>query len=83
MMPVERVRLVWLPRLAWGGALAMACLMAVCWLGPGAGHSNKTVCYALMRNLKTLQADLAQFPERVRTVMQIEHGLHALIEEQP
>jgi hypothetical protein len=79
--PAERVQRAWLPRLAWGSAIA--CLLAGIWLGSGAGHPQKTVCYALMKNMKSLHAELAQFPERVRTLMQVEHGMHSLIEDQP
>ena len=82
-MPVERVQRSWLPRLAWGSALATLCLLAGCWLAPGASRPHKTVCYALVKNMKSLQVELTQFPESVRNVMQIDHGLHSLIEDQP
>jgi hypothetical protein len=81
--PVERVQRAWLPHLAWGSSIALACLVAGFWLGSSAGHPQKTVCYALIKNLKSFHAELAQFPERVRTVMQMEHGMHSLIEDQP
>ena len=81
--PMERVPRAWLPRLACGSSMALACLfMALC-CGPGVGHREKTVCYAFLKNIKSFRAELAQLPGRVRTVMQIEHGLHSLIEDQP
>ena len=80
--PVESIPGLWLPRLAWGGGIAFACLMIGACFGSGLDCPRKTVSYA-MQSVKSFQADLAQFPGRVRNVMQIEHGLHALIEDQP
>lgn len=82
-MRVERVQRSWRPRLAWGSGGAFAFLIVALSLHPGAGHPQITVCHALMENVKLFQAELAQFPESVRNVMQIDHGLHALIEDQP
>lgn len=79
----ERVQQSWLPRLAWGSALATICLLAGCWVVPVTNHPPKTVCFALVENMRSFHTELTQIPGRVRNVMQIEHGLHSLIEEQP
>ena len=68
-------------RLAWGAGLALAGLAA----GFCLGHSraSKTVAYALVSNERELRQTIQQFPDHVRTLMQDEHGLHKLIEDQP
>ena len=42
----------------------------------------KAVSYALLRNERELRATLVQFPNHLSKLMQDEHGLHRLVEDQ-
>jgi hypothetical protein len=70
-----------MPRPAWGFGAALACLVAVLCLGRS--RMPKTLCFALLKNEKELRQTVRQFPGHVRALMQDEHGLHKLIEDQP
>ena len=70
-----------MPRLAWGFGAALACLAAGFCLGQS--RMPKTVCYGLLKDEMKLRQTVRQFPARVDALMQDEHGLHKLIEDQP
>jgi hypothetical protein len=80
--PPQRSRSGWLPRLAWGGSVAFACLMMGLCLSPHCNCPLKAVSYA-MQSAKSFHSELAQLPQQARALMRIDHGLHSLIEEQP
>jgi hypothetical protein len=78
--PVEwTVRRVWLPRLALCGSIAFACLVIGLGVWCGQGGPLKSASYAIG---KTYRMELAQFKNRVRVLLQGEHGLHYLIADQ-
>ena len=81
--PARTVRQSWLHHFAWEGSIAFACLVAVLGFVLAFGHPKKSVTYAMLTNVKSFQAELVQFQGRVRVLMQIDHGLHSLIEDQP
>lgn len=74
------IRVLTMPRLAWGLGTALACLVT----GLCLGHSRmgKTACYALRKDEKELRRTVRQFPVHIRALMQDEHGLGKLIEDQ-
>jgi hypothetical protein len=63
----------WLPRLAWGLGLATACLIAGFWIGQRRGEVGAT--NGVLQNPKLITEVLAMFPNRVRAIVQDEHGL--------
>jgi len=68
------------PRLVWGLAAGVACLAAALCLGH---ETPKTLYCVLLKDEKELRQTVRQFPAHVRALMQDEHGLHKLIEDQP
>lgn len=72
----------WLPRLAWGG-IAFACLMLGFALGHWHGLKQKSDPYALLQNGKMLREVLTLFPNRVRAIVQDEHGMQLVLADQP
>ena len=81
-MPVQEVRTSWLPRLAWGGGIAFACLMIGLCLSHSPACPLEIASYAV-HSAKSFHAEMAQLPKQARDLMRIDHGLHKLIEEQP
>ena len=73
----------WLPRLAWGGGIAFACLMLGFALGHWHGQKQKNDPYALLQNGKMLREVLTLFPNRVRAIVQDEHGVQLVLADQP
>jgi hypothetical protein len=73
----------WLPRLAWGGGIAFACLMLGFALGHWHGRMEKSDPYALLQNGKMLREVLTLFPNRVRAIVQDEHGMQLVLADQP
>ena len=82
--PVERPAIDrhWRPRLAWGGGIALACLMIGFAAGHWHGQMEKKDAYALLQNGKMLQEVLTLFPGRVRAITQDEHGVQLVLAEQ-
>jgi hypothetical protein len=78
--PVERD---WLPRLAWGGSIALACLVIAFTLGHWHGRMEKNDPFVLLQNGKMLHEVLTLFPNRVRAIVQDEHGLQLVLSDQP
>ena len=64
-----------LPRLAWRGALAMACLIFFVSAWPA--------FHGLLQHGKAFRHELAQFPNNLRVLMQDDHGMRYLIADQP
>jgi hypothetical protein len=83
--PAERpmVEHHWLPRLAWGGGIAFACLMIGFALGHWHVRPQKSDPYALLQNEKMLREVLTLFPNRVRAIVQDEHGMQLVLADQP
>jgi len=77
--PAERH---WFPRLAWGGALACACLVIGFAIGHWHGQLQKNDTYALLQNEKMLREVLTLFPNRVRAIVQNEHGMQLVLSDQ-
>jgi hypothetical protein len=75
------VRTTSMRRRAWGMGAALACLVASLCLG--LSRVPKTACYALLKNGRELRQTARQFPGQLRALMQDEHGLHKLIEDEP
>jgi len=73
----------WLPRLAWGGSIAFACLVIGFVFGHWHGQQQKNDAYALLQNEKVLREVWTLFPNRVRAVVQDEHGLQLVLSDQP
>jgi hypothetical protein len=74
--PVEfAARHARLPRLAWGGSIALACVMFCLCAWPA--------IHGLTQNQKAFRRELAQFPNHLRVLMQDDHGMHYLIADQP
>ena len=81
--PVERtVRGVWLPRLAWGGGIAFACLVISLSVWCGSDQLRHTAAIAMLRNGKSFRGQFAQISDRIRILLQDEHGLHYLVADQ-
>lgn len=71
----------WLPRLAWGGGIAFACLVIGFAIGHWRGRAEKNDPYALLQNGKMLHEVLTLFPNRVRAIMQDEHGVQLVLSD--
>jgi hypothetical protein len=78
--PVEHP---WLPRLAWGGGIAFACLVVGFIIGHWHGQSQRHDADALLQNEKVLREVWTLFPNRVRAVVQNERGLQLVLSDQP
>ena len=80
-VPAEQPeRQAWMPRFALSFGLALLCLFAG--FGVGQTRMPQAVSYALL-NGHELRRNVAQFEARVGRLMQDEHGLHRLVEDQP
>jgi len=73
----------WLPRLAWGGGIAFACLVIGFAIGHWRGRVEKNDPYVLLQNGKMLREVLTLFPNRVRAIVQDEHGVQLVLADQP
>ena len=77
----DRARSRWVPRLAWGIAVAAACLLigfaVVLWRG----RSEATAANELLQNEKVIREVMAMFPNRVRAIVQDERGLNLVLSE--
>jgi hypothetical protein len=72
----------WLPRLAWGGGIAFACLMVGFAVGHWRGRAEKSDPYPLLQNGKMLREVLTLFPNRVRAIVQDERGVQLVLSDQ-
>ena len=79
---ISPVEYVWLPRLAWAGGLALACLMFAFAIGYWPGPAKKSDTDALLKNGKMLHEVLTLFPNRVQAITQDEHGVQLVLSDQ-
>ena len=73
----------WVPRLAWSGGIALACLIIGFAIGLRHGQTDKTDPYALLQNPQMLHEVMAMFPNRVRAIVQDQHGVQLVLSDQP
>ena len=73
----------WLPRLAWGGSIAFACLVIGFAIGHWHDRMEKNDPYALLQNGKMLHEVLTLFPNRVRAIVQDKNGVQLVLSNQP
>ncbi len=73
----------WLPRLAWSGGAALACLMLGFAIGHWRGRMEQRDPAALLQNGKMLREVMTLFPNRVRAIVQDEHGVQLVLADQP
>ena len=80
----HRVERNWFPRLAWGFATAI-CILAAFAIGHWRGQiETKTVSSNdVLANANVVRETLAMFPNRVRAIIQDEHGLRLVLSDQP
>lgn len=72
----------WLPRLAWGGSIAFASLLIGFAIGHWHSRMEKSDPYALLQNGKILHEVLTLFPNRVRAIVQDQHGVQLVLSDQ-
>lgn len=75
----------WLPRLAWSTGFALVFLIAGFAIGHWRGKTVTTAVPAsdLLANAKLINETLSLFPNRVRAIIQNEHGMHLVLADQP
>lgn len=75
------LRSIWLPRLAWAGGIAYACLIIglSVWCER---YPRQNPLYSLSQNGRAIRKELAQLPGHLRVFMQDEHGMHYLVADQ-
>lgn len=71
----------WFPRLAWITACVAACLIVGFVIGRQQGHSDAMAESGLLQNEKVIKEMLAMFPNRVRAVVQDEHGVNLVLSD--
>jgi len=70
----------WFPRLAWAAGLA-ACVLVGFFIGHWRGQTDALAKTSFLQNGKVIREMLATFPNRVRGVVQDEHGLNVVLSE--
>ncbi len=78
--PAER-RTLWWPRVAWGLGAVAACLLIGFLAGQHWRPGTDTAANGLLQNAKVIKETLAMFPNRVRAIVQDEHGLSLVLSE--
>ena len=78
----HRVERNWFPRLAWGFATAI-CILAAFAIGHWRGRVETETSSDVLANAKVVDETLAMFPNRVRAIIQDEHGLQLVLSDQP
>jgi hypothetical protein len=68
----------WLPRLAWGLATVMCVLIA---FAAGHWHGRIEAGQDVLASSKLVEETLAMFPNRVRAIVQDEHGLNLVLSD--
>lgn len=71
-----------LPRLAWGGSFAFACLLLGFAIGRWHTEKMSVQTTAFLQNTKMIRETLAMFPNQVRAIVQDEHGLRLVLSDQ-
>jgi len=69
------------PQLAWLLAGVAVCLLLGFFIGNWRGHHEATAENGLLQNEKVIKEMLAMFPNRVRAVVQDEHGLNVVLSD--
>jgi hypothetical protein len=75
------VRVTSPPRLGWGFGMAVACVVVVLCLWQT--RAPRMLCYDVIQNERAMRQTVRQFPRHLRALMQDEHGLGKLVEDQP
>jgi hypothetical protein len=70
----------WLPRLAWGLAAA-ACLVVAFAAGHWSARTERPAATDALADAKLVHEILAMFPNRVRAIVQDEHGLNLVLSD--
>jgi hypothetical protein len=79
--PAEALaREVFMPRLAWGCGIALACLVLGISFGPSG--ASRRLYSAVAKHERALSRSVRQFPGRVCALMQDEHGMWVVMEDQ-
>jgi hypothetical protein len=81
--PAQPPRVRWLPRLAWGASIALACLIlgfASGYLSPEHGGKKAS---DILANAKVIRETMSLFPNQVSAIIQDEHGLKLVLADQP
>jgi hypothetical protein len=78
----NRARWDWFHRWAWALGMAVCVLIAFIF-GHWHGQMGKNEAYALLQNEKMLHEVLTLFPNRVRAIVQDDHGLQLVLSDQP
>ena len=71
----------WFPRLAWTLGGVAASLLVGFLIGHWRGHTNAMAENGFLQNEKVIKEMLAMFPNRVRAVVQDEHGLNLVLSD--
>ena len=78
-LPRERRRPRLVLRLVWGAAAAIAGVAAALMILPLHGNTERNV--SVLESAKVIHEMMSLFPNRVRAVVQDQHGLHLLLSE--
>jgi hypothetical protein len=76
----SRTHRAWFPRLAWGVTVAACALLA---FAVGRWHGRMESGNDILANAKLIRETLAMFPNRIRAIVQDEHGLKLVLADQP
>jgi hypothetical protein len=71
----------WFPRLVWTLTGTAACLLMGFLIGHWRGHTDAVAENGFLQNEKVIGEMLAMFPNRVRAVVQDEHGLNLVLSD--
>jgi hypothetical protein len=74
----QRTSPLWLPRLAGGFATMAACLVITFAIGHWRGQASSQ---DVLQSPKLIRETMAMFPNRVRAIVQDEHGLNLILSE--
>lgn len=79
--PAPKRATSWFPRFAWALAAVAACLLMGFFIGNWRGHREGVAENGLLQNEKVIKEMLAMFPNRVRALVQDEHGLNVVLSD--
>jgi hypothetical protein len=81
--PRRRPPVAWLPRLAWSGGIALACLLVGFAVGHWRGRMEVASSGELLENTKLIRETLAMFPNQVRAIVQDDQGMRLVLSQEP
>ncbi len=82
-LPRERRATYWLPRLAWGGGFAIACVVIGFLLGHRFGQTEvATTNGQLLQSEKLIREVMTLFPNRVRAIVKDDSGLRLVLADE-